>query len=700
MKQNMILAGLALFGLVFLLLVPPPNNANNDSFSPPVQLTLKSPDGRLQLAVFTDQGKLYYTLAHDGKQVIGRSRLGLRFRDQKGFDENLTMRELARNSHDARWEQVWGERQFVRDRHEALVIEVKRADSGQHMRLQFRLFDEGLGFRYEVPKQARFASALITDEITQFALQGDADAWWIPSREWNRYEYIYHETRADAVSLVHTPFTIRQQDGVHLAIHEAALVDYSAMSLKKLRDGLFKADLSPRSEGGLVLTENGFTTPWRTILVGDDAADLANADLMLNLNEPNKLGDVSWFTPGKYVGIWWGMHIRDRTWGRDGVHGATTEETRRFIEFAAEYGFDGILVEGWNLGWDGNWYENGDVFSFTEAYPDFDIEALADYARQKGVRLIGHHETSGNISNYENQLEDAFDLYERLGYRAVKTGYVADGGDIKRIDDKGITRYEYHDGQAMVNHHHHVIKRAAEHRLAINPHEPVKGTGLWRTYPNWVSREGARGQEYNAWGIPPNPPSHTTILPFTRMLSGPMDFTPGIFDLRPSERPPVRADMPRHDKRSRIETTLAKQLALYVTIYSPIQMAADLPENYLARPDAFKFIRQVPTDWQDSRTLRGEIGDYIVVARRDRNSPDWYLGAITDENPRQLKVPLDFLGDCDCRAEIYADGPAADYDTNPYDFVTRTQAVTGTDILTLNLGAGGGAAIRFTPRNQ
>lgn len=358
-----------------------------------------------------------------------------------------------------------------------------------------------------------------------------------------------------------------------------------------------------------------------------------------------------------------------------------------------------MLVEGWNIGWDGDWYRNGDVFSFTDSYPDFGMEAIAAHGRKVGTRLIGHHETSGNISNYENQLEAAFDLYEKNDVRVVKTGYVADGGDIKRIDENGIVKYEYHDGQIMVDHHLKVVREAAKRKIAINPHEPVKATGLRRTYPNWVSREGARGMEYNAWGVPPNTPEHTAILPFTRMLSGPMDYTPGVFDLRPNERPPLREDMPRNDPRSRIETTLAKQLSLYVVIYSPIQMAADLPENYLARPDAFQFIKDVPADWEDSKALQGAIGDYVVMARKDRNNSDWYLGSLTDEEARTVNVKLDFLdAGAEYDAQLYVDGPDADYDFNPYDLLIETCRVSADESLTLSMGRSGGAAVRFVKR--
>jgi alpha-glucosidase len=382
------------------------------------------------------------------------------------------------------------------------------------------------------------------------------------------------------------------------------------------------------------------------------------------------------------------MHLGENTCGSGPKHGATTSETKRYMDFAAEYGFDGVLVEGWNEGWDGSWYDNGDVFSFTKAYPDFDLAAVTAYGMAKQVRLIGHHETSGSVTNYRNQMSDAFDLYKKHGVTQVKTGYVADGGQITRIDEQGIVRHEWHDGQFMVNEYLHSVTEAAKRGISINTHEPIKDTGLRRTYPNWIAREGARGQEYNAWGTPPNNPEHTAILPFTRMLAGPMDFTPGIFNLAPEGLKAV----------NRVQTTLAKQLALYVVIYSPIQMAADLPRNYVQRLDAFQFIRDVPTDWQDSRALAGEVGEYIAIARKAKLTDEWFLGALSDEKPRDLKLNLDFLDkSVKYNAQIYRDGPKADWLTNPYDYVIETKTVTAKDSLSLHLASSGGVAIRLVP---
>ncbi len=663
----------------------------------PAQLT--SPDGSIEITIDDEAGHATYAIAFRGETVVAPSRLGLVFKDQHGFDRNLKILNLTPSSQDETWEQPWGERRFIRDHYNELQVEfVATKGPTRSVTVRFRAFNDGIGFRYEVSKQKGLKAVDIIDELTEFALASQSTVWSIPTRGWNRYEYLYRTTGISEVEDAHTPMTLKTPSGVHMSIHEAALVNYSAMSLKQYRPGRFKADLSPWSGGVMVKTKTPFITPWRTIQISVDAKGLLNSDLILNLNEPNQLGDVSWVEPGKYVGIWWAMHMRDRSWGNDTIHGATTEETKRYIDFAAKWGFMGVLVEGWNIGWDGDWFNHGDLFNFTEAYPDFDIQALGAYAQEKGVRLIGHHETSGDVSNYENQLGDAFDLYESVGVRAVKTGYVADGGGIERLDDNGIKKYEWHDGQFMVDHHLRVVKEAAKRKIAINPHEPIKDTGLRRTYPNWISREGARGQEYNAWGQPPNSPEHTAILPYTRMLSGPMDFTPGIFDLEPNKRPPLREDMPRGDPISRVQTTLAKQLALYVVIYSPIQMAADLPENYENNLEAFQFIVDVPTDWEDSIALAGEVGDHVIFARKDRKSDDWYVGAITDDEARRLSVPLSFLDEGRSYvAQIYRDGDNADWETRPYDMIIEERNVTRDTIIELPLAPGGGAAMRFFP---
>lgn len=647
---------------------------------------VSSPTGDLRVALEADNGSLSWSADWRGANVIQPSALGLTFKTGKDLNRDLKIHSVTRSSSDETWEQPWGERQFVRDHHNELLAEITFSDGTPAFALRVRAFDDGLGFRYEVPDTG---PREITDEQTEFRIDRAATTWWIPGAGWNRYEELYFTTPLRDVHRAHTPITFELAgDGPFVSIHEAALVDYAGMWLNQRRPGTLEAELAPWSDGTKVKTEGAFVTPWRTVQVSDTAAGLANSDLILNLNEPNALGDVSWAEPSKYIGIWWCMHINECTWGSGDKHGATTERTEAYIDFAAEHGFDGVLVEGWNFGWDGDWFSNGEIFSFTEAYPDFDIEALAAYAAERGVYLIGHHETSGAITNYEEQIEAAYALYERLGIPAIKTGYVADGGEITRRDENGKVFKEWHDGQYAVDHHLRALKLAAKHKIAINAHEPVKDTGLRRTYPNAFSREGARGQEYNAWGQPPNDPAHTTILPFTRMLSGPMDFTPGIFDLNFGK--PVEED-------PRVQTTLAKQLALYVLLHSPIQMAADLPRNYEARPEAFEFIKQVPVDWSDSIMLDGYPGDFAVMARKDRNSQAWYLGAVTDEEARSLEINLDFLDGFAYEAQIYKDGAGADWKTNPYPLDLDFKLAEQSDTLILDLAPGGGTAIAFIP---
>ena len=569
----------------------------------------------------------------------------------------------------------------MRDRHNELRVRLsEKTPPGRSIDVVFRVFDDGVGFRYEFP--AALGQVNIAEEITEFAVAQPATAWWIPAFQWNREEYLYNKTRLTEVGIAQTPMTIRTDDGLHIAFHEASLVDYSGMQLQNEGNGRFRAILTPSSTGAKVSRAAPFPTPWRTMQIADRAGGLVENDLVLNLNEPNRLGDVSWVEPFKYVGVWWAMHLDKESWGPGPKHGANTANVKRYIDFAAQHGFRGVLVEGWNEGWNDDWFANGKDFSFTRSYPDFDIEELARYGRAKGVRLVGHHETAGNIAVYEPQLDAAFDLYERLGIDAVKTGYVADMGGIQATGPDGKVRFEWHEGQRMAQHHLKVVTEAAERKIAINPHEPIKDTGLRRTYPNWVAREGARGMEFNAWGQPPNPPEHEANLVFTRMLAGPMDFTPGILSLEGRNQP--------------ILSTQAKQLALYVVLYSPIQMAADLIENYQQNMRPFQFIKDVPADWSESRVLYGEIGDFVTIVRKDRRSENWYLGAVTDEESRVLEVPLSFLTPGKrYRAQIYRDGPNAHYRTNGKDIVIEERNVTAADMLTVRLAPGGGQAIRF-----
>jgi alpha-glucosidase len=644
-----------------------------------------SPDGRIAVEVTTDHdGRARYSVTRDGKPVIASSQLGFLFTDAVKLDRNLRIAEQSMRRHDDTWEQPWGERRFVRDHHNELRVGFVES-SGEQRRFDvvFRVFDDGLGFRYDFPAQASLRQLHIAEELTEFTLADDATVWWIPAQEWNRKEYVYKRTPLAEVGFAQTPITLRRADGLHIAFHEAALLDYSAMNLMRVEDRRLRASLFPGTGTAKVSRAAPFATPWRVVLLSDDAGGLATSDLVLNLNAPNALGDVSWVKPMKYLGIWWEMHLDTKSWGSGPKHGATTEEAIRYLDFAAEHGFGGVLVEGWNLGWDGDWFANGEEFSFTRAYPDFDIERVTAHARDKGVILIGHHETSGHAAHYEDQLADALDLYQRLGVAAIKTGYVADGGQAKVRGADGVVRYAWHEGQAMARHHIKVVTEAAKRRISINPHEPIKDSGLRRTYPNWVTREGARGMEYNAWGQPPNPPGHEATLVFTRMLDGPFDFTPGLFSMQS-----------RHGDR--VATTLAKQLALYVVLYSPLQMAIDLPEEYEAKPDAFQFIKDVPADWADSRVLNGEVGEYVTFARKDRHSDDWYLGAVTDDAARELRVVLAFLdAGRTYTAQIYRDGPGAGWRQDQTSIAIETREVSAADTLTLRLASGGGQAIRF-----
>lgn len=652
-------------------------------------VTVKSPDEKISVSVSDDGEFPVYHVGFGDEVIFSDSKLGLVFKDLPEFGVGFNIDTTESLAFSETWEQPWGERQFVNNVHNELSVVFKN-DQNYQFTVRFRVFDDGLGFRYEVDEHNKLTDVDIIDEETEFAFASSGTAWWIPGRGWNRYEYIYNTSKLEDVDRVHTPFTVKLPSGTHVSIHEAALVDYAAFTLDQRRDRTFKTDLTPWSDGIKVKTAAPFKSSWRTVQIADKATGLLNSDLILNLNEPNKLGDVSWVQPGKYVGIWWAMHVNEKTWGSGKKHGATTAETKRYIDFATTYGFDGVLVEGWNIGWDGSWFHNGDVFSFTEAYNDFDLPVLAQYAQDKGVKLVGHHETSGSVTNYRNQMQDAYDLYEQMGVAQIKTGYVADGGRIKRVDGNGNVRHEWHDGQFMAGEYLHSITEAAKRKISINTHEPIKDTGLRRTYPNWIAREGARGQEFNAWGSPPNPPEHTAILPYTRMLSGPMDFTPGIFNLAPYG---LHAE-------NRVKTTLAKQLALYVVLYSPIQMAADLPRHYENNLPALQFIRDVPTDWQQSIALAGEVGDYVVFARKERKGKDWFLGALTDENARVVSISTDFLeAELQYEMQIYQDGEKADWLNHPYEMDISKKTVRKGEMLTLTMAKSGGVAIRFKALN-
>jgi alpha-glucosidase len=647
-----------------------------------------SPDTRNVVVVELIDGRLHYNVQRDGRHVILPSGLGFEFRDAPRLQDDLRVVGTSRNAVDETWEQVWGEVARVRDHHNELRVTVEETTApGRRFDLVVRAFDDGIAFRYDVPEQPALGAFEIMEELTEFAVADNATTWWIPSDRprLDRSEMLYSSGPASVLDSVQTPLTMQTRDlETYIVIHEAHLVDYARMNLAgvRLEDQTVVAALAPMADGVKVRGSTPFVTPWRTIQLADRPHDLVPSVLGLNLNPPNVIEDVSWIRPMKYVGIWWGMHINTLTWHSGPRHGATTERAKRYIDFAAENDIGGVLVEGWNLGWDGDWLQNKDLFSFTEPHPDYDLEEVARYARERGVMLIMHNETTGGITNYEAQMDEAYALYERLGSHAIKSGYVADG-----------YQGHAHWSQFLIDHWWRSIRTAARHRIMLNIHEPVHDTGERRTWPNVMTREGARGQEYNAWsGDGGNPPAHEATLFFTRLLAGPMDFTPGVFDIKIASAD----DGPRAPHEPRVRTTLAKQLALYVVIHSPMQMAADLIENYAGRPE-FQFIRDVAVDWEQTRVLDARIGEYVVVARQERGGPDWYIGAITDEHARTLEVDLGFLGDGEFVAEIYADGEDAHWLHNPHPVEISSRTVTAASTLTIEMAPGGGQAIRIRP---
>ena len=663
--------------------VPPTDTPEQAATTDPTTtpISIYSPNEIVQVVfALDDSGAPFYSAQYNNQSILALSRLGLVLNEVLPLNQGLRVKYVERSTFDEVWEQPWGEVRYIHNHYNEIRIYLQEdSELAREMVIVFRVFDYGFGFRYEFPKQPNLNDFQIVDEQTEFVFTADHQAWWIPAYGEDRYEYLYQRSPISSLAKVHTPFILETADGLFIAIHEANLTDYASMVLAGTMENTLECELVPWVEDGIkVRAITPIKTPWRTIQIAESPGDLITSYLTLNLNEPNLLGDVSWVKPGKYVGIWWAIHRWQYSWNSGPKHGATTENAKRYIDFAAKYGFDGVLVEGWNIGWDGQWYNSKDAFDFTTPYPDFDLAEVARYARENNVRLIGHHETGADILNYERQMAEAFALYQSLDVDTVKTGYAG-----SQIDGS-----EWHHGQRMVEHDREVTLLAAQHKIMLDVHEPIKDTGLRRTYPNLMTREGVRGMEWNAWGEDGgNPPEHTTIIPFTRMLSGPLDYTPGIFDLTYVGRYPT----------NRVRTTIVKQLALYVVLYSPLQMVADMPENYEGHP-AFQFIVDVPADWEDTIVLNGEIGDYITIARKDRHSNDWYIGAITDENSRILEIELSFLDpEVQYIAEIYADGSDADWDTNPYSYVIREETVDQTSTMQIILATGGGQAIRLRP---
>jgi alpha-glucosidase len=646
----------------------------------------QSPDGAVAVEVSLDpQARVQYSASWRGRPVIAPSKLGFLFTNRPKLDRNLMIEGAVTQQRDRRWTLPWGERRAMRDRHTELAVTVReRAPAGRRFTILFRLFEDGLGFRYEVPAEGD-APLGIQEELTEFNFAEAATAWWVPALEWKREEYLYNRTPLAEVALAQSPLTLRTASGTHVSIHEAALINFAAMNLAHVGGHRLRARLTPAGAGPPVTRSGPWQTPWRTVQLSDTAAGLVDSQLILNLNEPSRLGNADWVRPCKYIGIWWSLHLEQESWAAGPRHGATTANVTRYIDFAADHGLCGVLFEGWNTGWDSDWFGNGESFSFTQAAPGLDLAAVAARARTRRVRLIGHHETSGYIAHYERQLAPALDLYRSLGIDAVKTGYVADAGGIKADGPAGLS-YEWHEGQMMARHHQRVVEEAARRRIAINVHEPIKDTGLRRTWPNLMTSEGARGMEYNAWGNPINPPEHEATLVFTRLLAGPMDFTPGIVSLE------------GRDGR-RIPSTLAKQLGLYVLIQSPLQMLADLPENYLRHPQAFAFLKQVPIDWEDTRGLAGEIGEFAVIARRERGGEGWWLGGVTDGSARTVRLPLANLasGAKRWRLTIWRDADDADWRDRPHAMAIETREVGAGDMLTVRMAAGGGFAAELRP---
>jgi alpha-glucosidase len=638
------------------------------------EVRLDSFDGRNNIVFILRDGVPFYQVLRDNRIVIDTSGLGFDLKDEAPFRGNFKIEQATMSGKRERWNPVWGQRSRIKDHHGDLLVTLKeQSKPNRKLQIEFKAFDDGVAFRYIVPEQPDMQKLEITREATEFRFREDMSAWWIPG-DYDKHEFLYHHTPLSKIDSANTPMTMESADSLCVSIHEAGLVNYPEMRLRRSSDNPLKllCDLVPWPDGIKAKVDVPFKTPWRTIQLASEAGKLIESTMILNLNEPTTLEDVSWIRPMKYIGIWWGMHIGKYTWKAGPKHGATTVNTKRYIDFAAANGIPGVLVEGWDKGWE-NWAE-GAEFDFFHAYDDYNLAEVAAYAKSKGVYLIAHNETAGNAEWYDKQADSAFALYQGLGIHAVKTGYA---GNMRPLG-------QYHHGQWMVNHQARITEMAAKHQLMVDAHETVKATGLERTWPNFMTREVARGNEYEAWSEG-NPPDHTCILPFTRVLGGPFDYTPGIIGIYFKEYKPD----------NRIHTTLAKQLALMVVIYSPIQMAADLIENYESNP-AFQFIRDVPVDWDDIKVLNGKIGDYITIARKKKDA--WYIGSITDENAREFTFKLDFLDEkINYEATIYRDGESADWKTNPLEYNIEKKLVKKDDELQMKLAAGGGQAIVIRP---
>ncbi len=681
------------------------NSQNVQSVSKNISLDFK----------LSKSGQPTYSLTYKGKKVVTESSLGLKLKDKRDLESNFEIDSVGNFSFNENWKPVLGEQSSIKNQYNELFIALNQKENKLKLNIIFRVFDEGIAFRYHFPKQKELNYFIISEELSQFNLIENNKTFWIPG-DFDSNEYEYQETKIseidnDKINLnngigfksiaskytVQSPLMMKSPSNIYMNIFEAAVVNYPVMHLDvDVSNYKFISRLVPNAIGDKAYLQTPCVSPWRTIMISDDAREIVGSKMIFNLNEPCKIKDVSYIKPMKYVGIWWEMHVGKSTWDYagsqnaqnsltkdlipSGKHGANTTNTKRYIDFAAKHGFDGVLVEGWNTGWEdwfGNWKE--DVFDFTTPYPDFNLQEINDYAKAKGVKMIMHHETSGSVANYERHLDRALELMKKYNYPAAKTGYVG----------KIIPRGEFHDGQSMVNHFNFVARRFADYGFMVNSHESSRLTGYNRTYPNYIAAEAARGNEFNAWSVG-NPPMHETILPFTRQLGGPMDYTPGIFE--------IKMNVYGKNKTEQVQTTLAKQLALYVTMYSPLQMAADLPENYEKYMDAFQFIKDVSADWDESKYIEAEPGDYLTVARKTKGKESWFLGAITDENARTSEIKTDFLTpNKKYKAIIYQDGKTADWKNNPINYEIKTIEVTSKSKIKLVLAAGGGTAISFMP---
>ena len=636
------------------------------------QKNIFSQNGRVVCSVIIQSGHVGYFVSKNGMLVINKSGLGFELQGEKSLGSNLAVVRTKESSFDETWETLWGEERYIRNNYNELALylaEVK--DEKRLFTLRFRVFDNGVAFRYEIPPQPKFSRITILNELTEFNVDASSQAWQIPAYQPDRYEYNYEKTPVyELVNSVHTPLTMQVPTVYFVSIHEAALYDYGSMTLKLNEWHALHSDITPLSGGARAYVNLPFNTPWRVIMIEDRAIDLVNNRIMLNLNEPPKT-DFSWVKPLKFMGIWWAMYVGEWTWAPGERHGATTEHAFEYIDACKKLGIGGLLIEGWNNGWDGDWLQNGMYNDFTKPAEDFRLPEVAKYARQNGVELVGHHETVGFVDNYERQIEQAYKYYADNGIHYVKPGYAGSSMVIQG-------RKEFHHSQVGVRHYQRAVELAAKYHIMLDVHEPIKGTGTERTWPNLMTREGARGQEYEGGALSP---SHGCILPFTRLLAGGMDYTSGVFDVTNGTK--------------RIASTLARQLAYYVTIFSGMQMAADRPRFYeIDYPKVFKFIQDVPVTWGETLPLLGEIGQYYAVARKSREN-DWYIGGVTNEDGRRMRITLDFLGDGEYLAEIYRDSDDAHYRDNQLGIVVETRVVSKNDYFDFWVAPGGGFAVRL-----